>query len=164
MKQPIGEHVPALAIRAKLRLVERDEGEVRPARHRLHRAQRPARIGRFDPLLAGDQGHAVATLDRHDPLVDFARQQAQRKSDGARGVGAEPFDGEMGLAGIGGAKHRLHAAIAARMARGMRAGGGSRQRIGHRHHQMWHRPSLPATAGTAPFSVFDSLRAPFSAS
>jgi len=128
MEQPIGKHVPALAVSPQLRLVQRDEGQVRPPRHGFHRAQQPARIGGFDPLLPGDQGDPLAPLDRHDPLIDLARQQPQRKADRARGVRAEPFDREVGLAGIGRAEHRLDAAVNA----GGSAGGGSRQRIGHR--------------------------------
>ena len=78
------------------------------ARHRFGGAEEIARVWRFDPLFAGDQRDLCIALDLRDPVIDLARQQAQRKADRAAGMAAHPFDGEVGLAGVGGAKHRAH--------------------------------------------------------
>jgi hypothetical protein len=62
VQQAIGEDVAAFAVGGELRLVERDEGQVRVHRHRFDRAQQPARAGWLDPLLAGDQRNLSAPL------------------------------------------------------------------------------------------------------
>ena len=71
----IGEHMAALAIGAELRLVQRDERDVALQRQALGGAQEPARVGRHDPLLAGDQRDALDALDGDHPVVHLARQQ-----------------------------------------------------------------------------------------
>ncbi len=113
MQQPVGEDVAAFAVSRKLRFVQRHEAEIGPAGHGFDRAQQPAGMLGFDPFLAGDQGYPVAALDRHHPVIDLAGQQAQGKADRARRVGAEPFDREVGLAGIGGAEHGQNLAVSA---------------------------------------------------
>ena len=45
--------------------------------------QEPARVLGQDLLLAGDQGDLVGALQLHHPVVDLARQQAQREADHA---------------------------------------------------------------------------------
>ena len=112
MQQAVGEDVPALGIGRELRFVERDEGEI-PAipGHRLGGAQQPARAGRIDPLLPGDQRDFLLSLDRAHPVVDLAGEQAQGKADRARRMGAKPLDREMSLAGIGRAEHGLDLAV-----------------------------------------------------
>ena len=60
----------------------------------VHRNQR-ASFG-HDLLLAGDQGDLVRALQLHHPVVDLARQQAQREADHAGSNGrtsARPRDG-----------------------------------------------------------------------
>ena len=46
----------------------------------------------------------LGALQPHDLVIDLARQQAQRQADHAGLVGQHPLDGEMGLAGVGGAE------------------------------------------------------------
>jgi len=108
--------VAALRICAELRFVHADEsevaGEVRRLaptdRHRLRGGEEPARAGRHDLLLAGDQRHfLVAALQLDDAIVDLARQQAKREAHQAGGMRDHPLDGEMRLAGVGGAEHGL---------------------------------------------------------
>jgi len=53
------------------------------------------------------QRDPVLALDLADPVIDLARQQAQRKADHAAGMGAHALDRKVGLAGVGRAKHRL---------------------------------------------------------
>ena len=52
--------------------------------------------------------------DGHHALIHPARQQPQREADHARRMGAHPLDGEIGLAGVGGAQDRPDQAVAAR--------------------------------------------------
>ena len=113
MQQAVGEYMPALAVCAQLRLVDPDKRQMRRKRHRFHRAQLPARIWGLDPLLAGDQRHILAALDRDDPFINLARKQPQRKADHAGRMRAQPFDRQVRLAGIGRAQHRLHMAVCA---------------------------------------------------
>ena len=98
----------ALQVPGELHLIDRHEGGIGLARHRLHRADRVARACRLDLLLAGDQ----RDLGRADLLaharIDLARQQPERQADDAALVGGHALDGEMRLAGIGGAEHRRH--------------------------------------------------------
>ncbi len=122
VEQPVGEYMPALAIGGDLRLVERDEGQVAVHRHRFGGAQQPARVLGLDPFLAGDQRNAVLALDRADPVIDLARQQPQRKADRAARMRAEPFDGEVGLAGVGRPEHRLDPAV---LRSGLQSGAGA---------------------------------------
>src|SRR3954470_3140366 len=111
MEHAIGEHMTALRVGAQLSLVDRDESDVALHRHRFGGAQEPARVLRQDLLLAGDQGDPAGALELRDPIVDLAREQAQRKADHPGGVAAHPLDREMGLAGVGRAEDRLELGI-----------------------------------------------------
>ncbi len=112
VEQPVGENVPAFAIRRELRFVERHEGATTAiARHGLRRAEEIARIGRLDPFLAGDERAGSFALDRADLVIDLARQQPQREAYGAGGMAAHPLDGEMGLAGVGRAENGAQATV-----------------------------------------------------
>jgi hypothetical protein len=101
--------MPAFGIGPDLRFVERHEGMfARRPRHGFGSAEEIARFRRFDPFLAGDERDRFVALQLPHPVIDLARQQPQRKAHHARRMGAHAFDGEVGLAGIGGAKHRAH--------------------------------------------------------
>ena len=100
VQQPVGEDVAAIGVGAELDLVDREELRVAVERHRLDRAGEPARIGRDDLLLAGDQRDVAGALLRHHAIVVLAGEQAEREADDAGGVRQHPLDGEMGLAGI----------------------------------------------------------------
>ena len=98
----------AVGVGAELDLVHRDELGVAVERHRLHGAGEPARLGRHDLLLAGDQGDVARALCGDHAVVVLARQQAQREADDARAMGEQAFDRKMGLAGVGRAEHGPH--------------------------------------------------------
>ncbi len=102
MQQPVGEDMAALRIGAELDLVDHQAGDRDVQRHRLDGADVKARRPGDDLLLARDQRHLVGAAQLDDPVIDLARQQAQRQADHAGFVGQHAFDGEMGLAGIGG--------------------------------------------------------------
>ena len=116
-EHPVGEDVAALGVDAELRLVDRGEGEIAVQvaivvavaaghRHAFGGAEEIARLGRDDPLLAGQERDLLLALHRDDAVVDLAREQPQRKADDARGVAAHPLDRKIGLAGIGRAEDR----------------------------------------------------------
>ena len=110
MQDAVGEDVAALEIAGELHLVDRDEGGVGLARHRLDRADRIARAGRHDLLLAGDQRHLVRADLLADARIDLARQQPQRQADDAALMRHHALDGEMRLAGVGRPENRRHVA------------------------------------------------------
>ena len=64
-----------------------------------------AGVGRLDALFAGDEGAGLLALLLHHPVVDLAREQAQRQADHPRAVRKHALDGEVGLAGVGGAEN-----------------------------------------------------------
>ena len=113
----VGEDMATFGIGAQLRLVQRDKGEIAEAaghrsgfpaatdRHGFGGAEEIARARWHDLFFAGDEGDLLRALDRDDAVIDFARQQAQRKAHHAARMAAHALDGEMGLAGIGGAQH-----------------------------------------------------------
>ena len=113
IEQPVGEDMPPFPVGGQLRLVQRDEGMAATgAVHRFRRAQEIARTGRFYPFLASDQGDLFLALYRHDAVIHFAREQAQREAYHPARMAAHPFDGEMCLAGIGGSEDRLDRGVA----------------------------------------------------
>ena len=105
-QQPVGEGVAALTIRGELDFVDGDEVHFPVLRHRFDRADEIARGRRRDLFLAGDKSDFARPLGPYDPVIDFARKQAQRQADHARLMAEHAFDGEMGLAGVGGAENR----------------------------------------------------------
>ena len=110
VEQAIGEDVAALEIGGELDLVERDEGHVEVARHRLDGGDPVARLVGLDLLLAGDQRDMLGADALDDLVVDLARQQAQRQADDAGAVAEHALDGEMRLAGVGRPENRGDAA------------------------------------------------------
>ena len=101
VQQPVGEDVAAVGVGAELDLVHRDELGVAVERHGLDGAGEPARVGRDDLFLAGDQRDVAGALAGHHAVVVLARQQAEREADDAGGMAEQPLDGEMRLAGVG---------------------------------------------------------------
>ena len=108
MEHPISEDMPALGIRAKLRFIQSGKRELPFHRHRFGGAKIPARARRFDPFLPSYQRHFLGPFDRDHTIVNLPRQQAQRKAHHTARMRAEPFDGEVRLAGVGGPKHGLY--------------------------------------------------------
>ena len=127
VEHAVGEDVAALEIGAELHLVDRDEGHVEIARHRLDGGDPEARVRRLDLLLAGDQRDVLGADPVDDLVVDLAREQPQRQPDHAGRVRQHALDGEMGLAGVGRPEHGGDAGAA-----GADRGRGRRERDGHR--------------------------------
>ena len=103
IKHAIGEDVTALEIGAQLDLIDRQECDIEIARHRFDCANPESWVRRLDLLLAGDQSDRVLADAVGDLVVDLAREQTQRQPDHAAGMRQHALDGEMGLAGVGGA-------------------------------------------------------------
>jgi hypothetical protein len=115
----------ALGIGAELRFVDRGEGEI-PLQvagiavvivrngHAFSGAEEIARVGRHNPLFAGQQSDFFFALYRDDPVVDLAREQPQREADHSRRMAAHPLDREMRLAGVRGPKDRPNRCICTR--------------------------------------------------
>ena len=112
IEHAVGEHMAALEIGAELDLVDRQERHVEVARHGFDGGHPEARVRRLDLLLAGDQRDRVLADAVDHLVVDLARQQPQRQPDHAAGMRQHALDGEMGLAGIGGAQHGRDAGAA----------------------------------------------------
>jgi hypothetical protein len=110
MQDTVGEDMAALQIAGELHLVDRHKGGVGLARHRLHCTDRETRAGRLDLLLAGNQRDIVGADPLGDTPIDLARQKPQWQADHTCFVRDHPFDGEMGLAGIGRSENRGHVA------------------------------------------------------
>ena len=130
MQQALGEYVAAVGVGAELDLVDgeefrSDEAAATVDRHRLDRAGEIPCAGGHDLFLAGDQRDVAFPLGGDHAVVVLARQQPQREADDAGVVRQQALDGEMGLAGVGGAKHRLDAMPdAARIVRAMQPAAG----------------------------------------
>ncbi len=131
VEQPVGEDMPAIRIAAELDLVDREKLGADIDRHRLDGADPVGGARRHDPLLAGDQRDHRGAAQRHDAVVDLAGQEPQGQADHAGPMPEHALDGVMGLAGIGGAQHRNHAAVAGRCHHGLRGSG--RQVRGRQH-------------------------------
>ena len=105
IEEPMGEHVAALRVGAKLDFIDGEEFDLAIERHRLDRAHEIARPRRHDLFFAGDEGDLGRAPRLDHPVVDLARQQPQRQADHARGVSQHAFDRQMRLARIGRAQN-----------------------------------------------------------
>ena len=86
VQDAIGEDVAAVGILRELDLVDRHEVRAFRDGHGFDGAGVPARAGRLDAFLAGDEGAGFSALLFHHPVIDFAREQAQRQADHPRAV------------------------------------------------------------------------------
>ena len=107
VEDAVGEDVAAVEIGRDLDLVDREALDRDVGRHRLDRRHPVARRGRHDALLAGHQRHRLRADALRRRVVDLAREQAQRQADHAGAMRQHAVDGEVGLAGVGGAEDRL---------------------------------------------------------
>ena len=105
MQEPMGEHVAAFRIGAKLDLVDGEKFDLAVERHRLDRADEIARPERNDLFFAGDQRDLGRAPRLDHPIVDLAREQPQRQADHARGMSQHALDRQMRLARIGRAQN-----------------------------------------------------------
>ena len=112
MHDAVGEDMAAFQISSELNFVDGNKGSLRLARHRLDRADGKTGARRRDLLFTSDQGDGGRTHLLDHPGIDLARQKPQRQPDDTAAMGHHPFDGVVGLAGIGRAEHRGHAASA----------------------------------------------------
>jgi len=107
VQQPIGEHVATLGVSDELDLVDRQEVHVQPDRHGFDRADPVARLRRDALFLPGhERDRALAYACAH-PIVDLARQQAQRQAHHARLEVQHALDRAVGLARVGGTEQRV---------------------------------------------------------
>ena len=106
VQEPVGEHMPAFRVGAKLDLIDGEKFDLAIQRHRLDRADEIARPGRHDLLFAGNQRDLGRAPRLDHPIVDLARQEPQGKADHARGVPQHALDRQMRLARVGGAQNR----------------------------------------------------------
>ena len=106
MQDAIGEDVPAFQVSRDLDFIDRQERHVEIPGHRFHGGNPEPCFRRFDLFFAGNQRNRVHTGAIDDLVIDLACQQTQRQTDHARGMGEHPLDRQMGLAGVGGPKHR----------------------------------------------------------
>ena len=120
MQQAIGEDMAAIGVRTELDLIDGDELGLAVQRHRLDGARIPARAGGDDLLLPGNKGHVAHPFARHHAVIVLAREQPQRETNNAGAMGQHALDGEMGLAGVGRAKHGLDPMPEHRKGRGPR--------------------------------------------
>ncbi len=112
MQQPVGENVAALGIGRELDLVDGEEVHIHVARHGLDGRDPVAGALRLDLFFPGDEGDLLGANAGCDLVVDLTRQKPQRQADHAAFVAEHALDGEMGLAGVGGAENRGHIADA----------------------------------------------------
>jgi len=107
IEDAIGEDVPTIEVGRDLDLVDRKAVDRNVERHCFDSRHPIARLGRNDPLLAGHQRHSIGTDTCRDTAIDLTREEAQRQADHPRAVRQHPFDGEVGLARIGGPQDGL---------------------------------------------------------
>ena len=113
VEQAVGEDVTALAIARELDLVDREEVDRRWSTGIAStvQTQYAARGGtRFSSPVTSATRASPTRAD--DPVVDLAREQAQRQADHAASVLEHPLDRAVGLAGVGGPEDRGDAAVA----------------------------------------------------
>ena len=96
----VGEDVAAIGVLRELDLVDGHEVRAFGDGHGFDGAGVIARAGRLDAFFAGDEGAGLGAFLLHHPVIDLAREQAQRQADHPRIVRKHALNGEMGLAGI----------------------------------------------------------------
>ena len=112
VQETVGEDVAAVEVGRELNFVNRHEGEVEVARHRLDGGDPIARPVGLDLLLAGHEGDVVGAGLLDHALVDLARQKPQRQTDHAAVVPEHAVDRVVRLAGVGRPEHGGDAASA----------------------------------------------------
>ena len=102
----------AVEVGGELDLVHGHEGEGEVARHGLDGGDPVACPVGLDLLLARHESDVLDARPLDHALVDLARQEPQGQADHAALVAEHALDGEMRLAGVGGAQHGRDAARA----------------------------------------------------
>mmetsp|Transcript_27337 Transcript_27337/g.50117 ORF Transcript_27337/g.50117 Transcript_27337/m.50117 type:complete len:580 (-) Transcript_27337:214-1953(-) len=111
-QQTVGEHMAPLGVGAQLNLVNGQKINAHALWHRLDGTDPILGPGRHDPFLARDQRHNRRSAQRHDPVIDLAREQAQGQADHASAVAQHPVDGIGGFTCIGRAENGHNPCVA----------------------------------------------------
>ena len=101
----------ALGVGAELNFIDGQKIAAHPLGHGLDRAYPIGRAIGHDTLFARHQRHHRRAAQRHDLVIDLARQQAQRQANDAGAMCQHPLDCIMGLAGVGWPKDRRYPRI-----------------------------------------------------
>ena len=101
----------ALWIGAQLYFINGQKIAPHPLGHGLDRANPIGGAIWHDTLFASHQRHHRRAAQRHDLVVDLARQQAQWQTDHTSAMCQHPLDCVMGLAGVGWPKDRRYPRI-----------------------------------------------------
>ena len=105
MQKPVGEHMPAFRIAAKLNFIDGKKIATDPLRHGFDRAHPIGRPGWHNPLFTRHKRHDTGPAHRNDPVVNLARKQAQRQANHTGPVGEHPLNGVVRFASICRPKH-----------------------------------------------------------
>ena len=90
-----------VGVGGQLNFINRQKSHVLVDGHALDRANIITRVGRDDFFFARNERDVFFAFGANDLVVIFARQQAQRKADHARGVTHHTIHSQERLAGIG---------------------------------------------------------------
>ena len=100
MQKPIGEHMSAFHIPAKLNLINGKEITAHPFGHRFNRADPIGGTRRDNPLFPSDQSDDRWTTYCNNPVVNLSGKQAQWQPDNTRAMRQHPFNRIVGFSGI----------------------------------------------------------------
>ncbi len=114
----------AFRIGGELDFIDGEKIHLAFQRHRLDGRNPIARAPGNDFFLAGDERHFARVFLLDDPVINLAREQAQRQPDHSGPMRQHAFQGVMGLPCIGGTEHRRHASAARGRKTIERKGGG----------------------------------------
>ena len=78
MKDTVGEYVAAFEVGSDLYFIDGEEMRVDTCRHGLNRADPVTGGRRDDALLAGDERDSLISRAQPRPIVNLAREQAER--------------------------------------------------------------------------------------
>ena len=101
----VGEDVAALEVSAELHLVDGEEGHLDVGWHRLDGADPVARLDGNDLFLTRHQRHGGIACAGPHLVINLTRKKPEREADHAAAVPQHALHREVGLAGVGGAKH-----------------------------------------------------------
>ena len=105
-QQPVGEDMATVGVGAKLDLIDRDEIGAYVQGHRFNRADPILAAVGHDSLFSGHQPHDGGPSLGDDPVINLARQKAQRQADDPGAMGQHAFNRVMSFAGVGRPKDR----------------------------------------------------------
>ena len=110
-QKTVSKDVAAFGIGAQLDFVDSQEIYAHAFGHRFDRADPVLRSFRNDPFFAGDQGDDGWSANGDDPIINFARQKAERQADYPGAMPEHALDSIVRFTGIGWAEDRDNAAL-----------------------------------------------------